>query len=154
MLKDRAKVFVLCGYSFWSSLSQIRSVECTLFDENVTALDFESSKSVHYNMACIGGTFDCLHPGHRILLTLASLVCDKLIIGVFLEQNRFPSSSRPTPCSNPRRSMNSFSLTKLVRRWFSTFCARSSCFPHFRIESLRVWKWRFLPSPISTVPPW
>lgn len=33
-------------------------------------------------MACIGGTFDCLHPGHRILLTLASLVCDRLIIGV------------------------------------------------------------------------
>ncbi|CBK23732.2 uncharacterized protein [Blastocystis hominis] len=33
-------------------------------------------------MACMGGTFDCLHPGHRILLTLASLVCDKLIIGL------------------------------------------------------------------------
>lgn len=45
-------------------------------------LDWESSKCIHLHTVCVGGTFDHLHPGHRILITLSSLVCDHLVIGV------------------------------------------------------------------------
>ena len=57
-------------------------IDCDYWNESVIPLDWESSTYVHVHTACVGGTFDHLHPGHRILLTLASLICDRLIIGV------------------------------------------------------------------------
>lgn len=42
---------------------------------------FSSSKSV-----ILGGTFDHLHPGHKVLLTIASLVGTKLTVGLSTDQ--------------------------------------------------------------------
>ncbi|KAK8823622.1 hypothetical protein WA577_002541, partial [Blastocystis sp. JDR] len=66
-------------------------LECTpiptpRWSDSIAPLDWESSRVLHFKTVCVGGTFDRLHPGHRILLTLASLVCDHLVIGLTTDE--------------------------------------------------------------------
>ena len=63
-------------------LIQWITISYPAFSDEIIPLDVDTTSVYHVKTACVGGTFDCLHPGHRILLTLSSLLCDRLVIGV------------------------------------------------------------------------
>lgn len=53
-----------------------------LADANANELTTGSKRS-RYNVAVIGGTFDHLHAGHKVLLSMAAWIAEeKLIVGV------------------------------------------------------------------------
>ncbi|KAK8801978.1 hypothetical protein WA158_006373 [Blastocystis sp. Blastoise] len=70
-----------------NNISHYEAIDCEFIDLDLwndlcIPLDFNNATELHYNNICLGGTFDCLHAGHKILLTLACLVSNHIVIGV------------------------------------------------------------------------
>lgn len=100
------------------------------------APDTDSDPARQYRVVALGGTFDHLHPGHKILLTLAAAITtERLVVGVTgpsdLPSPRWPRTrlTRVGPqtrhCSPGKSSPTTSRVSKTASRASSTSCSWS-----------------------------
>ncbi len=77
-----------CGYdplSLYDDSQVLRiSAKSDISNEGTSSLNHDQNDRQTYSHVAVGGTFDHLHAGHKILLSIAAWICkDKLTCGVF-----------------------------------------------------------------------
>ena len=65
----------------------VENIGTSIFDNSMYYFDDEYTIIPNFKKVALGGTFDCLHNGHKKLLTLAASICDEtLVVGIMSDQ--------------------------------------------------------------------